>query len=820
MANEDNVFYNRENPQMSDAQQPGNSQVKRGRLDQLRLDQQPDHPSRPRSAPAAADAPNPPFPNYDFGYPDVASADYFTYYYSQRPLDPRLPPPELIPAWGYSDQVPPQQFYSNPGEFENEEQEEDYSEQQTLRRSAGGQRVRNAVSRPDNGAQMYYPEDSMYFAGDAEALHLNMQSLNLDDGNTAYERSHSPTQHNKRQSHNPQQRSVGVIGKTQAGTIPSHGNNSAMHPKFSSGAYASGYPIATPGGYSPLNQGMPPVQSLYAPQFAAMNSHAPLLTPGFIAPPMNRSYNRPNGGTGGDPNGNNRMPDQHNNSERKQHGGNRRRNKTGDRRGGRNSRGGDNRDKRGGPQPDRSLYSNGVHTNNGPSSSRRMPQQPPVGAGYVVNDGMPIWPSQRSGSPWEELHNPESGGMLPDTGGAGPIYNPFSAPGHSPLPSQEAYLVQQYPVPQEDPHAVEDVDYPQARYPSKTLATSGGDRSSLLEEFRNGKNLKFELKSIIGHIVEFSQDQHGSRFIQQKLETATNSEKELVFQEILPKCLVLMQDVFGNYVIQKFFEYGTPQQIQTLGHKLHGNILVLSCQMYGCRVVQKALEAITEDQQELVVKELRGDIMECVKDQNGNHVIQKCIEKVPHHLIRCIVEKFYGQVYQLARHPYGCRVIQRILEHCPSDQTKAITDELLRFTPNLVQDQYGNYVIQHVLIHGTPSAKIGVIHKLRGNILVLSQHKFASNVVEKCIKEGNDEERSHIIKEILAPTARGFIPLHIMMKDQYANYVVQKLIDVANPMQREMLVQKILPHLAQLKKFTYGKHIIARIEKLTGQKLK
>ena len=56
--------------------------------------------------------------------------------------------------------------------------------------------------------------------------------------------------------------------------------------------------------------------------------------------------------------------------------------------------------------------------------------------------------------------------------------------------------------------------------------------------------------------MEFAGDQHGSRFIQQKLETASLEEKQIVFEELLPNALQLMTDVFGNYVIQKFFEHG------------------------------------------------------------------------------------------------------------------------------------------------------------------------------------------------------------------------------------------------------------------------
>ena len=52
-----------------------------------------------------------------------------------------------------------------------------------------------------------------------------------------------------------------------------------------------------------------------------------------------------------------------------------------------------------------------------------------------------------------------------------------------------------------------------------------------------------------------------------------------------------------------------------------------------------------------------------------------------------------------------------------------------------------------------------------------------------------------------------------MMKDQFANYVVQKMIDVAEPPQRKLLMQRIRPHVATLRKFTYGKHILAKLEK-------
>nr|XP_036866365.1 pumilio homolog 1 isoform X10 [Manis javanica] len=307
------------------------------------------------------------------------------------------------------------------------------------------------------------------------------------------------------------------------------------------------------------------------------------------------------------------------------------------------------------------------------------------------------------------------------------------------------------------------------RYGMSDVMPSG--RSRLLEDFRNNRYPNLQLREIAGHIMEFSQDQHGSRFIQLKLERATPAERQLVFNEILQAAYQLMVDVFGNYVIQKFFEFGSLEQKLALAERIRGHVLSLALQMYGCRVIQKALEFIPSDQQNEMVRELDGHVLKCVKDQNGNHVVQKCIECVQPQSLQFIIDAFKGQ------------------------------------------DQYGNYVIQHVLEHGRPEDKSKIVAEIRGNVLVLSQHKFASNVVEKCVTHASRTERAVLIDEVCTMNDGPHSALYTMMKDQYANYVVQKMIDVAEPAQRKIVMHKIRPHIATLRKYTYGKHILAKLEK-------
>lgn len=317
-------------------------------------------------------------------------------------------------------------------------------------------------------------------------------------------------------------------------------------------------------------------------------------------------------------------------------------------------------------------------------------------------------------------------------------------------------------------------------------------RSALLEEFRLHKNTKrYELRDIFNHIVEFSGDQHGSRFIQQKLETANSDDKERVFQEIQPEAIQLMTDLFGNYVIQKLFDHGNQAQKAGLANCMRGHVAALSVQMYGCRVVQKALEYVLTEQQAILIKELaigipgvdnptegKKNVLKIIRDQNGNHVVQKAIERVPAEHIHFIVEAHRGDVVKLAQHTYGCRVIQRILEYCTPAAKRIILDEVHGCLAPLIVDAFGNYVVQHVIEKGEPADRRRVVETILGQLITYSKHKFASNVVEMCLQHADEDQRSRMVVTLIATPAGGDAPGQTavlgLLRDQYGNYVIRE----------------------------------------------
>jgi pumilio RNA-binding family len=57
--------------------------------------------------------------------------------------------------------------------------------------------------------------------------------------------------------------------------------------------------------------------------------------------------------------------------------------------------------------------------------------------------------------------------------------------------------------------------------------------------------------------------------------------------------------------------------------------------------------------------------------------------------------------------------------------------------------------MQHVLERGKPHERSQIISKLTGKVVQLSQHKYASNVIEKCLEHGDVAERELMIDEII-----------------------------------------------------------------------
>lgn len=329
-----------------------------------------------------------------------------------------------------------------------------------------------------------------------------------------------------------------------------------------------------------------------------------------------------------------------------------------------------------------------------------------------------------------------------------------------------------------------------------------------LDEMQSFARKRGVVASASSLICAISKDQEGSRFVQKKLDTATTEEVKFVFQEVQSWLSDLITDLFGNYVIQKLLEVGQPSQREEILRSMEPSIISLSLHMYGCRVVQKALEC--KDINERIVSQLKGHVVDLVCDQNGNHVIQKCVECIRSDFI---IREFENDVVNLSRHRYGCRVIQRIFENS-ANCTVAI-EKIIASARFLVEDQYGNYVIQHILEQGTEAHKRRIITDLLDRIEHYSTHKFASNVMEKCVVCGTPENRRQMLQHLIRSKPETG-SLSAIACDKFGNYVVQRMIEVLSGKDKEVLMHYLKAHIQDLKKSTYAKCILSKLNGYEG----
>ncbi|CAL4892199.1 unnamed protein product [Urochloa decumbens] len=316
------------------------------------------------------------------------------------------------------------------------------------------------------------------------------------------------------------------------------------------------------------------------------------------------------------------------------------------------------------------------------------------------------------------------------------------------------------------------------------------------------------LAGLRGFMCHVARDQHGCRFLQQRLDDGKR-EVDAIFAGVSRHAAQLMVDPFGNYLMQKLLSVCDAGQRKQLVLTLTADPFVLvriSLNVHGTRAVQKLIESLrTREEIRLVVDALRPGFLELIKDPNGNHVVQKCLQSFEADDNKAIFDAASVHCLDIGMQCHGCCVLQRCIARSRGEHREKLVAAIACNGFELAQDAYGNYVVQYVIDLKIPNANSSLAQQFEGKYIHLSMQKFSSNVVEKCLKVFKEADKANIILELLAMPH-----LEQLLQHPYANYVIYSALQNSKGSLHSALTNAIRPHVELLRTSPYCKRIYSR----------
>ncbi|OHT17056.1 Pumilio-family RNA binding repeat containing protein [Tritrichomonas foetus] len=323
-----------------------------------------------------------------------------------------------------------------------------------------------------------------------------------------------------------------------------------------------------------------------------------------------------------------------------------------------------------------------------------------------------------------------------------------------------------------------------------------------------------DVSSIALQYLHMSKDRQGSRALQTKIQECSPAERSVIFAALLPALNELVYDPCSNYVIQKLCEYTNSETDQQFLQFFLENIDAVVDHPNGCRVLQKFIENTNKNNVDQIYVALRDKIEPMCMSPNGNHIVQRFIEMLPNRVPE-IINIIESQVTRLVIDSCGCRVVQKLFDRYDIRLLRPLVDEVLTCAADLAENQYGNYVVQNILDAGPESDIEQLLEDFRGGFYAFSIHKFASNVMERCIRRANGKQRQEIFTEIIGKD--GFFDegrILKMVTDQFGNYVIQRIIEFGTESQQTAIYNVVYDHYDEAIKRQYAKHVISKLEDL------
>ena len=298
------------------------------------------------------------------------------------------------------------------------------------------------------------------------------------------------------------------------------------------------------------------------------------------------------------------------------------------------------------------------------------------------------------------------------------------------------------------------------------------------------------LELSLSQLPSLCRTKNGSKRTQKLIAKSRPEQIEKVVEVLAPHVGELMNDLYGNYMCQTLFQSCSSKQRLVLLEGMKNHLVKIAQDPRGTHSLQTIITLANLPQEEEVYRQaFAGQICSLATHNNASHVVQRLLATLKNK--NFVIEEIQGSVKELATNKLGLCVVKK----CVSDPR--VMAELLTDPVALMQDPYGNYAIQHLLDCWTDQCSFPMVAALQGKILQLCIQKYASNVIEKCLK--HREMREAIVNEIIHDDK-----LYVLLNSQYGCYVLRTAAQLAEPELKAQLREVIVSKMQQLNQKKLG----------------
>ena len=273
------------------------------------------------------------------------------------------------------------------------------------------------------------------------------------------------------------------------------------------------------------------------------------------------------------------------------------------------------------------------------------------------------------------------------------------------------------------------------------------------------------------------------------LKKIKENEAEILIDKLKYYISDITIDKYGNYFSQKLIQVCVPSQRIKILKNINSRFVEISNNSFGTHPLQTLMEIINmSEEKKIVLSLIIGNELILSLDSKGTHVLQKFISNTIDEEREQLNKNIINLIEKLIVDPFGVCVLIKLVKHT---KDKSITKRIANYVTDngplsFIQHPYANYAVQ-ILINSTDLSYCeNIIETIVNNYLSLSMQKFSSNVVENCIKYGDEVSVKKIYKAIIEQEK-----LESLLNNSYGNFVLEKLISRLNKEEKSKLIKKI-----------------------------